>query len=64
MIEHIMERIARSLNKDPATVKQLNFYKEGQVLYFVLNFILTFKTCYVSLLLHLHTPLELSLLWN
>ncbi|XP_045174786.2 xanthine dehydrogenase-like [Mercenaria mercenaria] len=29
-IENMMEKVARSLNKDPATVKQLNFYKEGQ----------------------------------
>lgn len=31
IIEHIMERIATALNKDPTAVKQLNYYKNGEV---------------------------------
>ena len=29
-MEHIMEHVARTINKDPLAVKQLNFYTVGQ----------------------------------
>lgn len=29
--EHIMERIATALNKDPVEVRQVNYYKNGDV---------------------------------
>ena len=41
-MEQMMEHIARTLNKDAATIKALNFYKQGQVN--VYNIILAFFT--------------------
>lgn len=39
-MEHIMEVIATALNKDATEVKQLNFYKDGEVhIKLVLNFL-------------------------
>ena len=31
--EHLIEHVARTLNKDPLSIKTLNFYKNGQVKY-------------------------------
>ena len=31
--EHLIEHVARTLNKDPLAIKTLNFYKDGQVKY-------------------------------
>ena len=42
-MEHMMEHVARTLNKDPLAVKTLNLYQQGQVNTYYINSLS--KTC-------------------